>query len=74
MLSQSEIAYDFVAQRTDEYAHRAAALDAVRRANSGSRTSGIRLLVGKALISTGRRVQGRTTQSFSSLATAGGES
>ena len=73
MFSQSEIAYDLAAQRTEERAQQAVASDARRLARASSKSGKIRMFVGEALISTGRRVQGRNLPSFSALAPAGGE-
>jgi hypothetical protein len=74
MFSQSQIVYEFVAQRTVELAQTAATMDARRLARAGAPYGMFRLLLGNVLISTGQRVQGRKLHGFSPLAPAGGES
>jgi hypothetical protein len=74
MFSQSQIAYDLVAQHTEERAKQAVTLVACRQARAASRSGKFRLFVGEALISTGRRVQGRNLQSLSALVPTAGES
>jgi hypothetical protein len=74
MFSQSEIAYDLATQRAEEHVQQATASDARRQARATSRSGKIRMFMGEALISTGRRVQGRNLPRYSALASASGES
>jgi hypothetical protein len=74
MFSQSEIAYDLATQRADEHAQQATASNARRQAHAASKSGKIRMFMGEALISTGRRVQGQNLPTYSALASASGES
>jgi multidrug resistance efflux pump len=74
MLNQSEIVYELATQRADEHAQLATASNARRQAHAASKSGRIRMFMGGALISTGRRVQGRNLPRYSALAAASGES